>query len=663
MMRYGLSRAGLAALCCGLLASPVVAGDAVLSGTYGWEDGVGTVLGTSGNIVDPTNVGFPEPVNSGKRALRVTNQNHVGTPQVWVAFIENLEHGDVVEAKVFGYDEVPGGNPSLRIWAHYAISGDVFSNAGSAGGNNTPTNGFGWEEISHTWTFDSAGGTRDALVIEVRLYSTPTDCTECSTDYYIDDVTVNVICGSNPNLSITFPDWSMVTGPSKPGKNCIPPEPCGKPNFVASYGWEDGTGTIMGKVGNVANPTNVTSPEPVNSGNRALRVTHAPHGGATPQAWLAFIENLEDGDEITASFFGLDEEPGVPRMRIWAHYAVTGNINSIAQAGGNETYSAGIGWEEISHTWTFDSNFGQRNALVIQARLYSDNNCTECTTDYYIDDVTVSVCSNNPNVTISFPDTIIIPKPTDPCNPGLGEPDLAGTFGWEDGKSTILGSFGNISEAVNVTHPDPVHQGKRALRVTEAPHSGTPQAYIAYIENLQHGDVIVGRFHGYDTTPGSDPRLRIWGHYADSGDVMSFRGSAGGNEDGTTGIGWEEICMTWVFDEGNPPRDALVIEARVYSTPATCPTCSTDFFIDSASVDVYSSNPNVTITFPDWVVIGNPTKKCPADFNNDGTVDVLDLLALLGAWGSADPQIDLNGSGNVDVQDLLILLGSWGACP
>ncbi|HRP63731.1 MAG TPA: hypothetical protein PK400_10585 [Phycisphaerales bacterium] len=54
----------------------------------------------------------------------------------------------------------------------------------------------------------------------------------------------------------------------------------------------------------------------------------------------------------------------------------------------------------------------------------------------------------------------------------------------------------------------------------------------------------------------------------------------------------------------------------------------------------------------------------PADLNNDGRVDVLDLLLLLGAWGVCPPfelcLADLNGSGSVDVQDLLILLSNWG---
>jgi len=47
-----------------------------------------------------------------------------------------------------------------------------------------------------------------------------------------------------------------------------------------------------------------------------------------------------------------------------------------------------------------------------------------------------------------------------------------------------------------------------------------------------------------------------------------------------------------------------------------------------------------------------------ADIDGDGIVGVVDLLALLSAWGGA--QHDLDGSGVVDVNDLLILLGQWG---
>ncbi len=59
---------------------------------------------------------------------------------------------------------------------------------------------------------------------------------------------------------------------------------------------------------------------------------------------------------------------------------------------------------------------------------------------------------------------------------------------------------------------------------------------------------------------------------------------------------------------------------------------------------------------------------CPEDCQEfpSGSVDVPDLLALLGAWGGppgAGTTCDLDGSGFIAVPDLLDLLGHWGPCP
>ncbi len=54
---------------------------------------------------------------------------------------------------------------------------------------------------------------------------------------------------------------------------------------------------------------------------------------------------------------------------------------------------------------------------------------------------------------------------------------------------------------------------------------------------------------------------------------------------------------------------------------------------------------------------------CPGDIDADGVVDVLDLLAVLAAWGQSDVPEDINGDGMVDVLDLLEILSAWGPCP
>ncbi|MCH2146785.1 MAG: right-handed parallel beta-helix repeat-containing protein [Phycisphaerales bacterium] len=55
---------------------------------------------------------------------------------------------------------------------------------------------------------------------------------------------------------------------------------------------------------------------------------------------------------------------------------------------------------------------------------------------------------------------------------------------------------------------------------------------------------------------------------------------------------------------------------------------------------------------------------CHTDMNGDGTINVDDLLLVIGAWGNCNGcQEDLNNDGFVNVDDLLIIIGEWGVCP
>jgi hypothetical protein len=55
-------------------------------------------------------------------------------------------------------------------------------------------------------------------------------------------------------------------------------------------------------------------------------------------------------------------------------------------------------------------------------------------------------------------------------------------------------------------------------------------------------------------------------------------------------------------------------------------------------------------------------KSNPADINQDGSVDVDDLLLVINHWGPCAPPCpsDINQSGVVDVDDLLIVINNWG---
>ena len=58
------------------------------------------------------------------------------------------------------------------------------------------------------------------------------------------------------------------------------------------------------------------------------------------------------------------------------------------------------------------------------------------------------------------------------------------------------------------------------------------------------------------------------------------------------------------------------------------------------------------------------TYPCDADFNADGTVNTLDVIAFLNAYVAADPAADFNGDTVVNSLDFILFLNTWTAgCP
>lgn len=153
-----------------------------------------------------------------------------------------------------------------------------------------------------------------------------------------------------------------------------------------SYGWEDG-GTILGSYGNLGWAANVA--DPLGGGGSVLEIHEDPVDG-TPQAFVAWITGLTDGDIVHGSFMGLGHNDlGTSSVRLWGHYTDTGGtIDDYAgSASGNSSYS-GATWTMLEYDWTFDSDGGDRDGLVMEARIYtsgSDNGSA------YVDDLSVYV--------------------------------------------------------------------------------------------------------------------------------------------------------------------------------------------------------------------------------------------------------------------------------
>ncbi len=55
------------------------------------------------------------------------------------------------------------------------------------------------------------------------------------------------------------------------------------------------------------------------------------------------------------------------------------------------------------------------------------------------------------------------------------------------------------------------------------------------------------------------------------------------------------------------------------------------------------------------------TVACGADFNADGSVNTLDVLAFLNAWSAGDSTADFNHDGAINTLDVLAFLNAWSA--
>ncbi len=116
------------------------------------------------------------------------------------------------------------------------------------------------------------------------------------------------------------------------------------------------------------------------------------------------------------------------------------------------------------------------------------------------------------------------------------------------------------------------------------------------------------------------------GFFAIKGDTLSYH-----------------VYDTFTFGAGELPTDCI---NSLHDGGSTGPNSPTNFADETGSVDACP---------------------CPGDLNGNGSVGILDLLALLAAWGECldplDCPADLDYDNYVGILDLLTLLAAWGPCP
>ena len=121
--------------------------------------------------------------------------------------------------------------------------------------------------------------------------------------------------------------------------------------------------------------------------------------------------------------------------------------------------------------------------------------------------------------------------------------------------------------------------------------------------------------------------------------------------------------------KGNPAEGIYLVELELFAADlkgGSAPEHSEPFWI----VFNYGGSEEDHEAAVEWVAENLAEEdhghhdECHADFDADGHVDVLDLLILIGDWGTCSGcATDLDENGTVNVADLLDLMADWGECP
>jgi hypothetical protein len=94
--------------------------------------------------------------------------------------------------------------------------------------------------------------------------------------------------------------------------------------------------------------------------------------------------------------------------------------------------------------------------------------------------------------------------------------------------------------------------------------------------------------------------------------------------------------------------------------------CNSDGLVDFGQIragELEDANGN---NIPDCCEQSTSCEPCAADIDGSGTVNAVDLAAVLTVWGTDGgkyPNADIDGDGEVNGPDLAAVLSSWGACP
>jgi N-acetylneuraminic acid mutarotase len=174
--------------------------------------------------------------------------------------------------------------------------------------------------------------------------------------------------------------------------------------------------------------------------------------------------------------------------------------------------------------------------------------------------------------------------------------------------------------------------------------------------------IIAGSWQAYTASPAVfayDPATDTWERKADAPTARSWQSSTAGVADGRIYvIGGDFGPPDADVEEYDPATDTWTTRADMPTPRGALSTTALNgrIYVIGGTVTLFS---DVLSTVEEY--IPNPLL---VDFNDDGIVDIKDLLRLIDFWGQNDPLCDIaprpSGDGVVDALDLELLMSYWG---
>lgn len=249
-----------------------------------------------------------------------------------------------------------------------------------------------------------------------------------------------------------------------------------------------------------------------------------------------------------------------------------------------------------------------------------------------------------------------------------------------------------LSEDISPSYPQAVHDVKavvRWIRTDGVTYGLSPTIIVTGPSAGGHLSELLGTSSGVEVLePLSDPpggyrvqgSIPFWGlgdfvqqvqDWGNTGPIAAFLGGPLGDE--TMAVYVEASPLTWVSDDdppmhlihgyADPIHDWNSSQSLHEASEAVGVPSSVEFFEGGHSFGDYggfdAAAERLVELIPQLLLLDRGP-----DLDGDGTIDVVDLLAMLESWGACaelpvDCPADLDGNGQVGTDDLLALLGAW----